>query len=160
MGDMLNYRVIVNDAGATWDKFPNAKQIITDDIDYSQLTPRQNDYVIIATQHKGDHESIKQALSCDAGYIALIASRKRARLVLDYLRDENFSEDEISRVVAPSGIDLGPQTPEEIALCILSEITLLRRGGTGVRNCDKLMAEDAGGSVASILELNKISANK
>lgn len=160
MGDMLNYRVIVNDAGATWEKFPHAKQIITDDIDYSQLTPRQNDYVIIATQHKGDHESIKQALSCDAGYIALIASRKRARLVLDYLRDENFSEDEISRVVAPSGIDLGPQTPEEIALCILSEITLLRRGGTGIRNCDKLMAEDADGKAASILELNKISANK
>jgi xanthine dehydrogenase accessory factor len=143
IGDILSYRVIVNDLGATWDKFPAAKQIITDDLDYSQLTPKPNDYVIIATQHKGDHESIKQALSCDAGYIALIASRKRARLVLDYLREENFTEDEISRVVAPSGLDLGPQTPEEIALCILSEITLLRRGGTGIRNRDKLLAQDA-----------------
>jgi xanthine dehydrogenase accessory factor len=150
IGDTLGYRVIVNDLGATWDKFPNAKHIITDDLDYSQLTPKQSDYVIIATQHKGDHESIKQALSCDAGYIALIASRKRARLVLDYLRDEDFSDEEISRVVAPSGLDLGPQTPEEIALCILSEITLLRRGGTGMRNRDKLIAEDAGEALSSV----------
>jgi xanthine dehydrogenase accessory factor len=160
MGDMLSYRVIVNDLGATWDKFPAAKQIITDDLDYSQLTPKQTDYVIIATQHKGDHESIKQALSCDAGYIALIASRKRARLVLDYLREENFNENEISRVVAPSGLDLGPQTPEEIALCILSEITLLRRNGTGMRNRDKLLTEDAGGTVATIHTLNRLTASE
>jgi xanthine dehydrogenase accessory factor len=159
MGDILNYRIIVNDSGATWDKFPAAKQIINDDLDYSQLTPKQNDYVIIATQHKGDHESIKQALSCDAGYIALIASRKRARLVLDYLREKNFSEEEISRVVAPSGIDLGPQTPEEIALCIISEITLLRRGGTGIRNCDKLLTEEAGKKADSIHDLNSLIIN-
>jgi xanthine dehydrogenase accessory factor len=156
MGDTLGYRVIVNDLGATWDKFPSAKQIITDDLDYSQLRPSQNDYVIIATQHKGDHESIKQALSRDAGYIALIASRKRARLVLDYLRDESFSEEEIKRVVAPSGLDLGPQTPEEIALCILSEITLLRRGGTGIRNRDKLIAENEGKDVPNIQHLEAV----
>lgn len=150
MGDMLNYRMIVNDQGATRDKFSAAKQIITDDLDFSRLTPKQNDYVIIATQHKGDHESIKQALSCDAGYIALIASRQRARLVLDYLREENLSEDEISRVVAPSGLDLGPQTPEEIALCILSEITMLRRSGTGIRNRDKLLAQKTGEDLATI----------
>jgi|TARA_B110000902_G_scaffold98990_1_gene117029 xanthine dehydrogenase accessory factor len=160
MGDMLSYRVIVNDLGATRDKFPGAKQIITDDLDYSQLIPKQTDYVIIATQHKGDHESIKQALSCDAGYIALIASRKRARLVLDYLREENLSESEISRVVAPSGLDLGPQTPEEIALCILSEITLLRRSGTGMRNRDKLLVEESGGPIATIHTLNRLTASE
>ena len=156
MGDLLGYRVIVNDLGASWKKFPNAKQVITDDLDYSQLNPNPNDYVVIATQHKGDHESIKQALACKAGYIALIASRKRSRLVLDYLREENFSEEEISRVVAPSGLDLGPRTPEEIALCILSEITLLRRQGTGIRMIDKLMMEDEGKPIASVIELKSI----
>jgi xanthine dehydrogenase accessory factor len=160
MGDMLNYRVIVNDLGATWDKFPAAKKIITDDLDYSQLRPKSDDYVIIATQHKGDHESIKQALSCDAGYIALIASRKRARLVLDYLREEHVSEEEISRVVAPSGLDLGPQTPEEIALCILSEITLLRRRGTGIRNRDRLLVKDAGEPIATVHQAHKLAARE
>jgi xanthine dehydrogenase accessory factor len=99
-------------------------------------------------------------LLCNASYIALIASRKRARLVLDYLREEKFSENDISRVVAPSGLDLGPQTPEEIALCILSEITLLRRSGTGMRNRDKLLAEEAGATVATIHKLNRLTASE
>lgn len=81
---------------------------------------------------------MKQALASQADYIALIASRKRARLVLDYLRDEGFSESELARVMAPAGIDLGARTPEEIALCVISEIVLVRRGGTGLRMRDKL----------------------
>ncbi len=143
MADLMGLKVIVNDPGAEWEKFPNASQLITDDIDYSTLTPEKTDFVVIATQHKGDHESISQALKSDAEYIALIASRKRARLVLDYLVEQDFSEDDINRVKAPCGIDLGASTPEEIALCIISEITLLRRGGTGQRRHDMLKQEDA-----------------
>ena len=156
MGDLLGYQVIVNDIGADWNKFPNATQIIKDDLDYEQLNPKPTDYVVIATQHKGDHESIKKALECDSQYIALIASRKRSRLVLDFLREEQFSEEQISRVVAPSGLDLGPRTPEEIALCILSEITQLRREGTGIRMKDKLMLEEAGKEVADVINLKEI----
>lgn len=157
MGDTLGYRVIVNDAGATDDKFPAASEIITNDIDFARLLPNKQDYVIIATQHKGDHESIAQALSCDAQYIALIASRKRARLIFDYLHEQDYAQELINRVVAPSGLDLAPKTPEEIALCILSEITLLRRGGTGLRNRDRLMASDAGQELASIHQLKPIN---
>lgn len=143
MADLMGMKVVVNDAGATRDKFPNAAQVITDDIDYSSLQPSNTDYVVIATQHKGDHESISQALKCKAAYIALIASRKRSRLVLDYLQDKDFGQADIERVVAPCGIDLGASTPEEIALCIISEITMLRRDGTGQRRHDMLKQEDA-----------------
>jgi xanthine dehydrogenase accessory factor len=66
---------------------------------------------------------------CSAGDIALIASRKRSRLVLDYLRQEDFAEGEIDRVMAPSGLDLGARTAEEIALCVISEIVLVRCAG-------------------------------
>lgn len=138
MGDLLGLEVVVNDPGVDWDKYPNATTLIRDDLDYSQLLPKPDDYVVIATQHKGDHESIKQALSSKAEYIALIASKKRSGLVMDYLREEGLSEQELSRVMAPSGLDLGARTPEEIALCVISEITLLRRGGTGKRMRDKL----------------------
>ena len=138
LGDLLGLRVIVNDPGVDWDRYPNASRLITDDLDYEQLTPAAGDFVVIATQHKGDHESIKRALASRAGYIALIASRKRSGLVLDYLREEGFSEQDIARVMAPSGLDLGARTPEEIALCVISEIVLLRRGGSGMRMRDKL----------------------
>ena len=141
MGDMLGLEVVVNDPVVDREHYPAASRLVTNDPEYAELTPQRDDFVVIATQHKGDHESMKQALASEAAYIALIASRKRSRLVLDYLRDEGFSEDDLARVMAPSGIDLGARTPEEIALCVISEIVLVRRGGTGLRMRDKLRAE-------------------
>lgn len=141
MGDLMGLNVVVNDPIISWEKYPAATRLVTDDIDYEQLQPEAGDYVVIATQHKGDHESMKRALASKAGYIALIASRKRSRLVLDYLRHEAFSEEDLQRVMAPSGLDLGARTPEEIALCVISEIVMMRRHGTGLRMCDKLMME-------------------
>jgi xanthine dehydrogenase accessory factor len=124
MGDLMGLEVVVNDPGIEWEKYPNAARLITDDLDYEQLRPAPGDFVVIATQHKGDHESMQRALSSRAGYIALIASRKRSRLVLDYLRQQGLGEDDIGRVMAPSGLDLGARTPEEIALCVISEIVM------------------------------------
>jgi len=143
MGSMLGYDVIVNDLGADPLRFPKAHQVINDDLDYAELAPKRDDYVVIATQAKGDHESMLRALACDAQYIALIASRKRSRLVMDFLQREGFEEADLERVMAPSGMDLNPRTPEEIALCILSEITLVRRQGTGMRMKEKFALEQA-----------------
>lgn len=150
MGDLLGLRVMVNDPGVAWDKYPQAAKLITDDPDYAQLQPGAGDYVVIATQHKGDHESMKRALASQAHYIGLIASRKRSRLVLDYLREEGIDEEQIDRVMAPSGLDLGARTPEEIALCLMSEIVLLRRGGSGMRMRDKLKLEQQQRKVKSV----------
>jgi xanthine dehydrogenase accessory factor len=141
LADLMGFAVIVNDAMATRDKFADATRLITDDIDYSELTPLAGDFVVIATQHKGDHESMSRALKSDAAYIALIASRKRSRLVMDYLRNKNFSEDDISRVMAPCGLDIGARTPAEIALSVISEIVLVRREASGARMRDTLHRE-------------------
>ena len=141
LADLMGINVIVNDPVISWEKYPAAEKLITDDFDYDQLLPEVGDFVVIATQHKGDHESMKRALSSKAEYIALIASRKRSRLVLDYLRYEGFSEKELERVMAPSGFDLGAKLPEEIALCVMSEIVMVRRQGSGMRMRDKLMME-------------------
>ncbi len=97
--------------------------------------------MVIATQHKGDHESISRALASDAKYIALIASRKRSRLVLDYLRQKKFSDSVIGRVMAPCGLDIGARSPAEIALSVISEIVLVRRQASGVRMRDTLHRE-------------------
>jgi len=140
LGDMLGLEVVVNDPLVDRARYPAASRLVTDDPDYMALTPGPDDYVVIATQHKGDHESMQKALASAACYIALIASRKRSRLVLDYLRRAGFAEDQLDRVMAPSGLDLGARTPEEIALCVMSEIVLVRRGGTGMRMRDKLRA--------------------
>lgn len=150
MGDMLGLEVVVNDPVVDRERFPAAARLVTDDPEYEALNPRPGDFVVIATQHKGDHESMKRALSSGAHYIALIASRKRSRLVFDYLRREGIAEEELGRVMAPSGLDLGARTPEEIALCVMSEIVLVRRGGTGMRMRDKLRAEQGRSKLQSV----------
>jgi len=140
LGDLMGYRVVVHDPIATVEKFPAAARIIDDDVRYDQLQPAAGDAIVVATQHKGDHQSMTRALRSDAGYVALIASRKRSRLVLGYLREEGFDEAAIARVMAPAGIDLGARTPEEIALAVMSEIVLTRRKGSGQRLRDRLAA--------------------
>ena len=132
IGAMTGFRVVVIDSAATPDRYLDAGKLIVDDYDYTALEPLSSDYVVIATQHKGDHQSMKHVLSRDAGYIALIASRKRTGLVMDYLRGEGFDAERLARVHAPCGLDLGCRTPEEIALSVLAEIVMLRRGGSGL----------------------------
>jgi hypothetical protein len=58
---MMGLDVVVNDPMVDWERYPDASRLITDDLDYAQLTPAASDYVVIATQHKGDHESIRRA---------------------------------------------------------------------------------------------------
>lgn len=141
LADMMGFSVIIDDVGAEQEKFPDAQSLITDDLDYSQLMPESDDFVVIATQHKGDHESMSKALESDASYIALIASRKRSRLVMDYLRDKQFSDADIARVMAPCGIDIGGRMPAEIALSVVAEIVMVRRQASGVRMRDTLHRE-------------------
>ncbi|MEQ1530129.1 MAG: XdhC family protein, partial [Methylococcales bacterium] len=112
-------------------RFPAASKIINDDCRYQQLQAQAGDFVIIATHHKGDYDSLTQALSSEAAYIALVSSRKRAKLVLDRLAQEGFSEQGLAKVRAPAGLDLAAKLPEEIALSIIAEMVSIRRGGSG-----------------------------
>ena len=127
----LGFNVIVNDPQATAENFPTAYRIISDDYRYQQLQPQLADFVVIATHHKGDYDSLMRALQAKAIYIALVSSRKRATLVLERLGREGFSDASLAKVRAPAGLNLGAKLPEEIALSIASEIILVRRGGNG-----------------------------
>lgn len=127
---MLNFRVTVDDPTATSEKFRGC-QIVNDDLDFSKLEITPRTYVVIATQHKSDHLALHKTLECGARYVALIASRKRAQLVLEYLRERGCSQEQLSEIHAPAGLDLGAITPEEIALSIISEIVALQRHATG-----------------------------
>lgn len=132
LGATMGLDVVVNDPLATADRYPDAMRLVTYDPGYAALQPERGDFVVIATQHKGDHQSLARVLATDAEYIALIASRKRARLVLDHLRREGYGADQLQRIRSPAGLDLGARTPEEIALSVMSEIVLVRRCGGGM----------------------------
>ncbi len=82
--------------------------------------------VVVATMGHWDEDALAQALQAPAPYVALVASRKRARAVLDELRRRGLSEDQLARVRAPAGLDFGPATQEEIALAVLAEFASVR----------------------------------
>lgn len=127
LGALMSFDVIVDDVRATAERYPDASRVIADDPDYSALVPASSDFVVVATQHRGDHESLRRLLATKAGYIGLIASRKRTGLVFDYLRQAGFQQEDIDRIHAPAGIELGAHAPEEIALSVISEVVLVRR---------------------------------
>jgi xanthine dehydrogenase accessory factor len=131
LGALLNFSVTVNDPGATMQAFPGADRLLTGDFDLSGSAVGPRTFIVIATQHKGDHLWLEKALATEAAYIALISSRHRARLVLDYLAELGAGPEKLKRVWAPAGLDLGAATPEEIALSVIGQIVALRHGASG-----------------------------
>lgn len=130
LGALMSFDVVVDDPMASPDRYPEATRLVTDDLDYEALKPTASDFVIIATQHRGDHESLRRLLASSVGYIALIASRKRTTLVIDYLRRAGFEQPTLDRIRAPAGIDIGARTAEEIALSVVGEAVMVRRNRT------------------------------
>jgi len=96
-----------------------------DDSALSGLGPEAagpDDAVVIATMGHYDEEALAAALGTRAGYVGLVASRRRAATVFAALRERGVAADQLERVASPAGLDLGPSTQQEIAVAILAEI--------------------------------------
>jgi xanthine dehydrogenase accessory factor len=87
---------------------------------------------IVTRGHKQDEECLRATLRTSPDYIGMIGSKRRTNIVLEKLREEGADENELKKVRAPIGLDIGAVSPEEVALAILAEIVAERRGGTGM----------------------------
>jgi xanthine dehydrogenase accessory factor len=81
-----------------------------------------DDAMVVATMGHYDEEALASALRTRAGYVGLVASRRRAASVFGALRERGVDEERLSRVASPAGLDLGPSTQEEIAVAVLAEV--------------------------------------
>jgi xanthine dehydrogenase accessory factor len=89
-------------------------------------------YVAVVTRgHNEDEECLRAVLAARPRYVGMIGSKRRTNIVLGRLREAGFAEDDLRRVRAPIGLDIGAVSPEEVALSVLAEIVAERRGGTG-----------------------------
>jgi len=86
---------------------------------------------IVTRGHKQDEDCLRAAIATWPDYVGMIGSKRRTNFVLDKLRDEGASDDQLKKVRAPIGLDIGAVSPEEVALAILAEIVGERRGGKG-----------------------------
>jgi xanthine dehydrogenase accessory factor len=85
--------------------------------------------VVVATQGHADEDMIERAVAMRPAYLGLVASHRRAETVLGYLAERGVPKDQLDRVHAPAGLDLGKTTHEEMAVAILAELVQLRASG-------------------------------
>jgi xanthine dehydrogenase accessory factor len=86
---------------------------------------------IVTRGHKQDEDCLRASITSRPDYIGMIGSKRRTNIVLDKLREEGFDSNQLMKVRAPIGLDIGAVSPEEVALAILAEIIAERRGGSG-----------------------------
>lgn len=138
LAKLMGYRVTVIDARAkfaTKERFPEADEIVVawPDEAMAKIDVDASTYVVILTHDpKFDIPALRSVLRRDAGYIGAIGSRKTNQKRFDALRKEGFSDDDLTEVHGPIGLDLGSRGAEETALGILAEVTAVRFGGSGV----------------------------
>lgn len=137
LGKLVGMQVAVIDDRpefANRERFPEADRIICEDfIPALRAFPIDaGTFVVVVTRgHKQDETSVREVIASEAGYIGMIGSRRRAGAVLKLLRDSGVPRAALERVRTPIGLDIGAETPEEIAVSIVAEIIMTRLGGTG-----------------------------
>lgn len=96
------------------------------------LTPQH--FVILTTRNvMVDVPGLPALLETPAGYIGIIGSKRRWLTTQEKLREAGVPDTHLARIVSPIGLELNAETPEEIAVSILGELIMLRRGGDGKR---------------------------
>ncbi|MGC8873994.1 MAG: XdhC family protein [Chloroflexia bacterium] len=87
--------------------------------------------VIMTADASADEAALRWAVGQPAGYIGMIGSRRKVRLIFEHLRQQGISEELLARVHAPIGLDLGGRSPAEIALAVAAEMVAVRYGASG-----------------------------
>lgn len=144
LGSMLGFHVTVIDDRASFanrERFPKADKIIVKSFHSAleSLHLDQHCYVISVTRgHSFDEEVVRTVLRQQTHlakgqarcFVGMIGSRRRVRAMLNHLEEDGFDRALLEEIHAPLGLDIGAETPEEIAVSIMAEIIRERRTGT------------------------------
>ncbi|OPY74763.1 MAG: putative xanthine dehydrogenase subunit A [Syntrophorhabdus sp. PtaU1.Bin153] len=115
---------------ANRERFPEADEIIVEEFQdvFDAVRPSPNGYAVIVTRgHKHDAVVLEGVLKQPPRYIGMIGSRRKVKILFDDLRRKGVAEDLLRMVHAPIGIDIGADTPQEIAISIVAELIKVRR---------------------------------
>ena len=126
LGAAMGFRTTLLDPSAVPDDHPDATVLAHDRL--LSLEPEVRPFVVVATQGQWDEEAVAMALARSAAYVGLVASPTRAAAVRAWLLDEGVAAEKVEALRAPSGMDIGATTPEEVAVSILAEMVAVRRG--------------------------------
>ncbi|MCI7146386.1 MAG: XdhC/CoxI family protein [Clostridiales bacterium] len=112
------------------ERYPEAERTINCgnfDHCFDELDIDEDSYIIIVTRgHRGDLQVLRQALQKPYAYLGMIGSRNKNEKLYSILREEGVTEEQLSTVHAPIGLEIGSETPEEIGVSIAAEIIQVR----------------------------------
>ncbi len=163
LGALLGFRVTVLDDReefADQARFPEAARVVRAELEppadpFESVRLGARSYVVLVTRaHRYDYDCLSRLLAPGRPplrYLGMIGSRRRVRAAFEALLAEGFPRERLARVHAPIGLDIGAETPEEIAVSIAAELVRVRRGHQGStaprseqeRVLERLIREDA-----------------
>ncbi|MCO1601849.1 XdhC family protein [Desulfosporosinus nitroreducens] len=134
MAKIVGYEVTVVDdrpSFANVNRFSTANKVLCADFERAletiDINP-QTFVVIITRGHRYDKVCLKKVINHPAAYIGMIGSRKRVKSLLVDLEEEGVAKEALQKLYSPIGLKIGAETPEEIAVSILSELIKVQRG--------------------------------
>lgn len=137
LGKMLGFKVTVIDDRAeyaTAERFPEANRLIVDDWEKAlkELRIDHQTYIVILT-YAGEYDelALRSVIDSKAAYVGMISSESKAKAILVKLRRDRVPENLLRNVVTPIGLDIGAETPAEIAVSTMAEIIMRRRNASG-----------------------------
>jgi xanthine dehydrogenase accessory factor len=111
-------------------RFPEAEATYAEEYEdvFPKLPVTASSYLIIVTRgHRDDMRVLRWAVTTQARYIAMIGSKRKTISVIHELEHEGFPRDAFERIFAPMGLEIGAQSPEEIAISVVAEMIAVRR---------------------------------
>jgi xanthine dehydrogenase accessory factor len=137
LGRVMGLRTVVvdgRDRFATRERFPGADEVMVGmPSELAERMPLGSESLVVLLSHdyKYDLPVLRAVLASDAAYVGVLGSRRRGKALLDFLAAEGVPAQQLARVRIPVGLDLGGNTPEEIALSVLAEAIAVFHGRQG-----------------------------
>jgi len=139
MAKLLGFRVIVADARPMWatdDRFPDADEVVVgwpEDV-FTKFTPDRRTYVVLLSHDSRFEDPVfTEVHGKPIRYLGAIGSRRTHQARLERLAAAGWSPEQLDTIYGPVGLDIGAETPAEMAVSILGEIVQARYGkGTGI----------------------------
>jgi len=135
VASMVGFQVVVIDDRAEFanrEHFPQADEIWVEEFETigEKIEPDEQAYMVIVTRgHMHDYTVLKQVLPMGCRYIGMIGSSRKRDLIYKQLIQEGHTQEELDQVHAPIGLEIGAETPEEIAVSIVAELIQVRGEG-------------------------------
>lgn len=118
------------EAFANKERFPEAVETYADEYEnvFPKLPVTSSSYLIIVTRgHRDDMRVLKWAVGTPARYIAMIGSKRKTISVIKELEKEGLPREAFEKIFAPMGLEIGAESPEEIAVSVVAEMIAIRR---------------------------------